>query len=235
MTPQELLRQHVFLGALTECDASALLKRATTRRFAKNKVVVHKGEPGDGLYGVLAGSVVIVADSVDGKELILNRHDPGEFFGEVALLDNAGRSATARAGEKCILLFLGRSELLAFLRDRPEVMLRIVGMLCSRLRRATDLIEDMAFLNVSARLAKRIVAAIGNDVGRPRRNSSSILQISQADLARMLGVSREFVNKQLVSWREAGIIDLGRRRLVVRNRGALEQLAGLRSPLTGTQ
>ena len=227
MTPQELLRQHVFLGALTERDASALLKRAITKRFAKDKVVVHKGEPGDGLYGVLGGSVVIVADSVDGKELIFNRHEPGEFFGEVALLDNAGRSATAKAADNCVLLFLGRNDLLAFLHDRPEVMLRIVGMLCSRLRRATGLIEDMAFLNVSARLAKRIVEAIENGADNSRRSSPSMLRISQADLARMLGVSREFVNKQLVTWREAGIIELGRRRLVVRDRCALEQLAGL--------
>lgn len=232
MTPHELLRQHVFLGALTERDASALLRRAITKRVAKNKIVVLKGEPGDGLYGVLAGSVVIVADSMDGKELILNRHEPGEFFGEVALLDNAGRSATAKAGEHAVLLFLGRNDLLAFLRDRPEVMLRIVGMLCSRLRRATGLIEDMAFLNVSARLAKRIVGAIETGTAetgaaRRRRGAASILQVSQAELARMLGVSREFVNKQLVTWRDAGIIELGRRRLVVRDREALEQLAGL--------
>jgi CRP-like cAMP-binding protein len=227
MTPQELLRQHVFLGALTERDASALLKRAITKRVAKNAVVVRKGQPGDGLYGILTGSVFIVADSADGKELILNRQEPGEFFGEIALLDNAGRSATVKAAENATLLFLGRNDLLAFLRDRPEVMLRIVGMLCSKLRRATGVIEDMAFLNVSARLAKRIVGSIASGAAGQHRGAASTLRTSQADLARMLGVSREFVNKQLVTWREAGIIELGHRCVVVRDRAALEQLAGL--------
>src|SRR5215472_17412791 len=114
MTPQELLRLHPFLGALTGAETQELLKRAVTKHGPADSVVFRKDDPGDGLYGVLAGRVLIVAESADGRELILNQHDAGEFFGEVALLDGEGRSAAARTREASDLVFLGRGEFLAF-------------------------------------------------------------------------------------------------------------------------
>src|SRR5260370_10502220 len=216
MTPQDLLRMHPFLGALTDIETRELLKRALTKHVPADAVVFRKDDPGDGLYGVLAGTVVIVAESAEGKELILNRNDAGEFSGEVALLDGEGRSGAARAREASDLVFLGRGEFLAFLSQRPEAMLRIMALLCARLRRATSLVEDSAFLNVSSRLAKQLIALI--DRGAPT------LRLSQKELAQMLGVSREFVSKQLAIWRDAGIVELGRRHLTVRAGRALEQL-----------
>jgi CRP/FNR family transcriptional regulator, cyclic AMP receptor protein len=224
MTPQELLRLHPFLGVLTDIEIRELLRRAATRHVPAGTVVFRKDDPGDGLYGVLAGTVLIVAESAEGKELILNRHDAGEFFGEVALLDGEGRSAGATTRDASDLVFLARAEFLAFLGQRPEAMLRIMALLCARLRRATSLVEDSAFLNVSSRLAKQLIALI--DGGAPT------LRLSQKELAQMLGVSREFVSKQLAVWREAGIVELGRRHLKVRDERALEQLiaAGQRAP-----
>jgi CRP/FNR family cyclic AMP-dependent transcriptional regulator len=224
MTPQDLLRLHPFLGALTDVEIRELLKRALTRHVPADTIVFRKDDPGDGLYGVLAGAVLIVAESAEGKELILNKHDAGEFFGEVALLDGEGRSAMAKTREASDLVFLGRAEFLAFLSQRPEAMLRIMALLCARLRRATNLFEDSAFLNVSSRLAKQLIALI--DGGAPT------VRLSQKELAQMLGVTREFVSKQLTIWRDAGIVELGRRHLTVRDERALEQLivAGPRAP-----
>ena len=165
MTPQDLLRLHPFLGVLTDVETHELLKRALTKHIQADTVVFRKGDPGDGLYGVLAGTVLIVAESTEGKELILNQHDAGEFFGEVALLDGEGRSAAARTREASDLVFLGRAGFLAFLRQRPEAMLRIMALLCARLRRATDLVEDSTFLNVSSRLAKQVIALLDNRKG----------------------------------------------------------------------
>jgi CRP/FNR family cyclic AMP-dependent transcriptional regulator len=221
MTPQDLFRLHSFFGALTDGETRELLKRALTKRVAAGEVLFHKDDPGNGLYGVLSGSVLMVVESPEGRELILNMHGPGEFFGEVALLDGEGRSATGIAREASQLFFLGRTEFLAFLRQRPEAMVRIIAFLCARLRRATNLVEDSAFLNVPSRLAKQLIALI--DGNRPR-DAAATLQISQNELARMLGVSREMVSKQLAVWREAGIVELGRRRLIVRDERALEQL-----------
>jgi CRP/FNR family cyclic AMP-dependent transcriptional regulator len=224
MTPQELFRLHPLLGALTDVEIRELLKRAVTKRIRAGAVVFRKDEPGDGLYGVLAGAVLIVAQSADGKELILNKHDAGEFFGEVALLDGEGRSASARAREASQLVFLGRGEFLAFLSQRPEAMLRIMALLCARLRRATSLVEDSAFLNVPSRLAKQVMALIDQGKTRKGAEGPTTLRLSQRELAQMLGVTREFVSKQLAVWREAGIVELGRSHLTVRDERALEQL-----------
>jgi CRP/FNR family cyclic AMP-dependent transcriptional regulator len=224
MTPQDLVRRHPFLGALTDNEVQALLKSAHYRLVAAGEVVFLRNDPTDGLYGVLAGSVLIVVDSVDGKELVLNRHGAGEFFGEVSLLDGAGRSATAVAYEPSKLVHIGRDRLLALLKQRPEAMLRIVELLCARMRRVTLLVEDSLFLDVSTRLARQIVALTNACGSTTDDTGAASLQLSHNDLARMLGVSREFVGKRLGLWRDAGIVELSRRRLTVRDPEALRRL-----------
>jgi CRP/FNR family transcriptional regulator, cyclic AMP receptor protein len=160
MTPQELLRLHTFFGVLTEPETRELLKPAIIKHVQKGDVVFRRADPGDGLYGVLAGRILITIESVEGKELILNSHGQGEFFGEIALLDQVGRSASAVAAERSDLFFLGRDDFRGFLSQRPEAMNRIISVLCARLRRSTDIIEDAAFLNVASRLAKQVIALV---------------------------------------------------------------------------
>jgi CRP-like cAMP-binding protein len=235
MTPQDLLRLHTFFGVLTEPETRELLKPSIIKRVQRRNDVFRRGDPGDGLYGVLTGRILITIDSADGKELILNSHGQGEFFGEIALLDQVGRSASAVAAETSELLFVGRDVFLGFLSRRPEATNRIISVLCARLRRSTDVIEDAAFLNVASRLAKQVIALVQNASQGGTRGRPSIVQVSQADLARMLGVSREFVNKQLKVWRAAGIVELGRRTMAVRDMRALEQLVGGGKATAGTR
>jgi CRP/FNR family cyclic AMP-dependent transcriptional regulator len=220
MTPQELCRLHPFLAALTDGEARELLDHARTKRFAPGAVVFRKDDPGDGLYGVLAGRIVVTVESAEGKELILNMFGPGEFFGEIALLDGKGRTATAVAREASELLFLGRADFLPFLRQRHEAAVRIIAFLCARLRRTTDLVEDSAFLNVSSRLAKQLAALAGGGGAVPPRT----IRLSQEELAHTLGVSREIVSRQLAVWREAGLVEIGRGRIVVRDGKALDRI-----------
>ena len=200
MTPHDLLRVHPILGALTDGEAQVLLRSARCRMVVAGEIVFC----GLGLYGVLSGSVLIVVDSVEGKELVLNKHGAGEFFGEVSLLDGEGRSATAVAYESSRLVHIDRDRLLAFLKQRPDALLRIVQLLCARMRRVTHLVEDSIFLDVSTRLARQIVALTDARVLPREHAGTATLHLSQNDLARMLGVSREFVGKQLTAWRELG-------------------------------
>lgn len=219
MTPQDLCRLHPFLAALTEGERGELLKHARLRRFAADDIVFRKDDPGDGLYGVLGGRIVVTVESVDGKELILNMFGSGEFFGEIALLDGKGRTATATAREASELLFLSRADFLPFLRQRHEAAVRIIAFLCERLRRTTGMVEDSAFLNVSTRLAKQLAALAG--AATP---PATAIRLSQEELAQTLGVSREIVSRQLAMWREAGVVELGRGRIVVRDVEALDRI-----------
>lgn len=220
MKPLELFRLHPFFSSLTETDALKLLRQTHCRRFAPGHEVFHKDDPGDGLYGVLSGSVAFTVDSVEGKELTLNVLGPGEFFGEIALLDGKGRTATAVARDACHLLFIARQEFMAFFGERPEAMSRIIELLCARLRRSTEYIADTAFLDLSTRLAKQLVN-LAHDDGSSREPA---LRISHAELAAMLGVSRERVSMQLAAWSDRGILDQGRGQLVVRDRQALQHV-----------
>ena len=222
MRPPDLFARHPFFSALTDENARELLRRAAVRRFQAGEFVFRRGDPGDGLYGVLSGSILIVAESAEGRDLIINRHGVGEIFGELALLDGKGRSASAVAHEAAELMHVSRDKLLAFLKLRPEAMISIVGFVCGRLRRITGVVEDAMFLDAPARLAKLIVTLI--DADESARRSPPTLRISQNDLARMLGISREFVSKQLVAWRDAGIVQLGRRRVTVCNAHALRKI-----------
>jgi CRP-like cAMP-binding protein len=221
MTPQHLLRLHPFFGALTDKEGQALLATARYRELAAGEVLFLRGDPTDGLYGVLAGTVLMVVDSSAGKELVLARHGAGEIFGEVSLLDGGKRSATAVAYEASRLVHIARERLLDFLKDRPDTMLRVVQVLCARMRRLTELAEDSLFLEVSARLARRIMALAATGSATRQPGGTVTLHLSQNDVARMLGVSREIVSKHLVLWREAGIVELGRRRLTIHDSRAL--------------
>jgi CRP/FNR family cyclic AMP-dependent transcriptional regulator len=220
MTPQDLLRLHPFFSALSARDAQELSKRTHSRRVSAGQVLFQQGDAGDGLYGILAGRVAFTVDSVNGKGLILNVLGPGEFFGEIALLDGKGRTATAVARDACHLLFIGRGEFMSFFGDRPEAMSHIIELLCSRLRRSTEYIADTAFLDLSRRLAKQLVS-LAHDDGSARQ---AALHISHAELAAMLGVSRERVSMQLAAWSDKGILDQGRGQLVVRDRQALHHV-----------
>jgi CRP/FNR family transcriptional regulator, cyclic AMP receptor protein len=218
MKPQALFRLHPFFASLSPHDAETLLRHTHLRRLTAGQEIFHKDDPGDGLFGVLSGSVAFTLDSADGKELTLNVLGPGEFFGEIALLDGKGRSATAQAREDSELLFIPRGDFLAFFSQRPQAMIGIIELLCARLRLATDRAADTAFLDLSRRLAKRLVWLLD---GAP---PPAAVRISHAELASMLGVSRERVTRQLSAWSSKGILDQGRGRIVVRDRGALEHV-----------
>ena len=223
MTPQDLLRLHPFFSALPPQDLEKLLPRARRMRVAAGQSVFHKDEPGDGLYGVLSGRIAFTVDSADGRELTLGFLGPGGFFGEIALLDGKGRTAAAEARDASELLFIARREFLPFVGERPETLLHIIEMLCGRLRRSTDYIADAAFLDLPRRLAKLLVVL--HDGGKPPGTGAGTgLRISHAELASMLGASRARVSRELSAWSSQGILDQGRRRLLVRNVRALEQL-----------
>jgi CRP-like cAMP-binding protein len=218
MTPQELFRLHSFLAVLTDSETRELLKKAPIQRLSAGDVVFRKDDPGDGLYGVLEGRIVVTVESAQGKELILNMFGPGEFFGEIALLDGKGRTATAVARDASRLVFLGRAAFLPFLGEHHETAVRIIAFLCERLRRTTALVEDSTFLSVSTRLAKQLAVLAASGRG------DATIRLSQEELAQMLGVTREMVSRQLAIWREAGVVEIGRGWIKVRNGEALDRI-----------
>jgi CRP-like cAMP-binding protein len=197
---------------------------AHRRPIAPSALVFSQGDPGDALYGVITGRVRIGASGADGREVFLNIMEPGDTFGEIALLDGAPRTATASAMSATELLVIQREPFLRLLQQEPRVSFHLMQLLCQRVRWTSGLAEDSALLSSPARLARRLLS-LARLQGTPPQ-AASWLTLSQEEIARFLGLSRQMVNQYLQQWKSQGWVVLGRGRITLTDRPALERIAG---------
>lgn len=216
-----LLRRHLLFGELGDDFLKRLAACATTRRFKRGATIFDKGDPGAGLFAVHDGSVKISVPSADGREAVFNLMREGEIFGEIALLDGEPRTADAVAFTDCRLMIIERRDFLPLLRDFPDVAIKLLELLCSRLRRTSEQVEDLMFLDLKGRLTKALLR-LAQESGK-----GNGITVSQTDLSQMIGMSREMINKQLQAWAREGVIEVERRRIVVLRPDALARSATL--------
>lgn len=220
---EKLLAQIPTLKKLSHEDLVALAAAARRRHYRRDEVIFHRDDPGDSLHIIESGRVEIVLPTEEGEELILAILGPPEFFGDLSLLDGAPRSATAVAREPTTTIAVRRTDFLAWLQTRPAAAATIFEALAQRLRATNELLGDVAFLEAPRRLAKRLldVAAVAPEPGR----GPAQVRLTQEELASLVGISRESVNKHLRAWQEQGIVSLGRGRLQVLRPDRLRDLA----------
>ncbi len=225
---REFLARHDLLGHLTPEELDRLLAPARVERFDEGRVLFRKGDPGDSLYVVLAGRISIGTTSEDGKEVVLNVLGRGEVFGEIALLDGKARTANATAMAESHLLVLDRSDFMPFLESHPEVAARLIAVLCERVRWVSESYEDALFMDLPARLAKRLLR-LAESYGEPAGATATRIEfpLSQQELAKMAGVSRESVNKLLRAWQAEGLIAHDHSHLTILDEDRLRRLAKL--------
>ncbi len=204
-----------------------LLAFSRLQRFAAKDVVFLKGDPGDSLYAIVSGRVGITTTSEGGKEIFLNILGPGEVFGEIALLDGKERTAGARALDPAELLRVDQADFLPFLERNPTLSIRLMRILCERIRWTSDIIEDTIFLDIPHRLAKRLLTLV-NQYGKPTREGITIdIKLTQENLGQMLGVTRESVNKGIRALEAQGIIVHEHGSISIRDVALLERLVRL--------
>jgi CRP-like cAMP-binding protein len=191
------------------------------------EVIFRVGSPGDIMMAVVTGTVRIVATSPQGKEIVLGDLKAGEVFGEIALLDGGERSADAVALTKCELLALERRDLMAALQRNPEACLRLLELVCKRLRETDERITEIAFFELPVRLAKVLLRTAAAP-GAAARAANPKVALSQRELGNMIGGTRESVNRCLRDWQRRGIIRLAKGWIILENAAALTELAGLR-------
>jgi len=194
------LRSCMLFSELTDEERAVLVARAPTRTFGPGETVFLMGSHGNSMMAVLSGSVRISVSSPDGKELTLAIVQKDEIFGEITLLDRKERTADATAMTACRLAVLERREMLSFLQAHPAAFLRIVDMLCTRLRRTDQHIAELALLPVPVRLAKALLRVAATCDGPVNRWAALPIQLSQRELGTMVGATRESVNKYLRAW-----------------------------------
>lgn len=202
-----LLRSHPLFRDLPPGMIEHLGSYMKTRRVARGTSIFAKGDPGTGLMGVLAGAVKVSVASADGKDIVLNVFREGDIFGEIALLDGRPRTADATAMSDSELIVIERRDFVPFLSGQPDVMLKFIEILCSRLRRTSEQVQDITFLNLPTRLAKTLLQLTGGVQGSATPSKATI---TQREISQMIGMSRESTNKQLRAWAKRGWIRLER-------------------------
>lgn len=212
-----LIRNHPLFRHLGAATLEQLAARMTKKAMRRGAVIFAKDDPGTGLIGVMRGSVKISVMSADGQEAVLNIINAGEIFGEMALLDGRPRSADATAMSDCELVSMDRGTFTSTLRGQPDVLLKVIEFLCARLRRTSEQIQDVMFLNAPARLAKTLLQLADKQERKAK--------ITQRDISQIIGLSREMTNRQLRIWERANWVKLERGGVVLLQPRQLEKVA----------
>jgi CRP/FNR family cyclic AMP-dependent transcriptional regulator len=216
-----------LLARLREEDLSALARMGRVQQYAAGTAIFKEGEEGDALYVVLDGRVRISVLSAKGDEVILAVLGPGESFGDLALLDSRPRSATATAATATSAMRVARADFLDWLSVRPTAAAALLETLSLRFRQVDEALSDIAFLDLPRRLAKRLLqlAAAGRSGPVTRSPGPVGIEVTQSELASMLGVTRESINKELRRFSRRGWLAVGRGSVRLADEAALREFA----------
>lgn len=216
------LRHIPLFAHLGSDEIERIARAAREKSYPKGSVILFEDDPGDALYVVVSGEVKVVLIGEDGREVILSILDDGDFFGEMALIDDQPRSAHVIAMEDSNLLVLRREDFQSALQDVPRIALGLLRALSRRLRRADDKIGGLVLLDVNGRVA-RLLLELADDhdgVQIPRK-------VTHHTIAQMIGSSRETVSRTMRDLAERGLITVDRKLIVIKDRSGLEALAGV--------
>ena len=212
-----LLRNVSIFADLDPASGAALDRLAEVREYADGAVIVSQEERGDALFVLVSGRVKVVLYGDSGREIILSIFKtPGDFFGEMSLLDNEPRSATVIAAERSRLLVLSRRDFQAHIERHPRTALRVLTELSRRLRRADEVIGNLALLDVYGRLAGKLRELAATEGEESEEGVILRQRPTQAEIASMIGTSRETVSRALSDLARRGLVVMTGKRLLLR-------------------
>jgi CRP/FNR family cyclic AMP-dependent transcriptional regulator len=196
---------------LGSAELEALTAVVSTRRYGRGQAIFREGDPGDALFVVLSGRVRISSTSDSGVEAILTTLRPGEFFGSLALLDGAPRSAAATALDAVEILVLPRAAFRRLVDEVPAIREHVMVALAHEIRRLTDHVEELHFLDIAGRLAARL-ARLADEQGAIESDGVVRLDgpLTQGELAAMVGSTRQSVNRFLGYLVDDGLVRVER-------------------------
>jgi CRP-like cAMP-binding protein len=222
-----LLAATPLFHELGEPALLGLAERATERTYERGEALFHQGDPGDSLFILVDGLVKVFVASEKGDEMVLTTLRPPDSFGELALIDGGPRSASIRALEPTTALTVGRSALQELMQRQLEVapaLLRSMGTLARELIEHTG---DLVFLDLQGRVAKLLVG-IADQRGEAQDTGIALdLEVTQTDLAAMVGGSRQSVNQILHALESRGYLELHGREVVLKDLAALRRRSGI--------
>lgn len=201
-------RNHPIFGILGPELLQQLRSHARLKTIERGATVFAKGDPGTSLFAIHEGQVKVISFSAEGKYAVFNVLSAGDIFGEIALLDGGERTADVIAITECRLLVIERRDFLPLVHSSPDVAQKLIEVLCGRLRNTSRQVEEVMFLDLSAKLARTLLR-LGESAG------GSKIALTQSEIAQIIGASRESTNKQLRDWENLNWIHLERGEIVL--------------------
>lgn len=226
---ERVLRKTPLFASLTEAEMRALAGRASRKSLRRGEQLFAEGDPCAGLFLVASGKIRIFKLSPSGREQVLAMEGAGGSFAELPVFDGGNYPASASAWEDSEILFVSRKDFQNFCREHPDVALKVIAVVGSRLRRLVGIIEELSFTTVRQRLISLIVQLAETDGTRSKDGIQLELKKSHQDFAAELGTVRELVSRNLGRLQAEGFLEIQGRKLLVKD------LAGLKRELTSAE
>ncbi len=212
---ETVVRKAPIFQGLDEAASNALRTAMSPIKLRKGQVLFKEGDDGDHLYIVTNGKIKLGTKAADGRENLLMILGPGDMFGDLSLFDAGPRTATATAVTESRLLSLGQNKVMPWVKEHPEVSVHLLARLASRLRRTNEVVGDLVFSDVPGRVAKALVD-LGIKFGEKKEDGLLVAHdLTQEELAQLVGASRETVNKALADFAGRGWIRLEARAVMI--------------------
>jgi CRP/FNR family transcriptional regulator, cyclic AMP receptor protein len=217
-----VLRKHPIFCDLEPGALDQLCRYAKHVTLKRGATIFSRGDPGNSLIAVISGTVKISISSADGRSAILDMIGAGEIVGEIAMLDGKERTADVTANTNCEIFIIDRREFLPFVRSQPALAMKFIELLCTRLRRTSDQVEQIILQNLPGRLASALLRLTEKHKLAP---GGRTIAVTQQEISEMVGVTRESINKQLRVWAARNWVRLEHGAIVVLDAHPLQVLA----------
>ena len=216
----ELLKSIPYFSGLSTAELDTIKEHIFEKSTEGKDLILLEGEPADAMYFVVSGVVKVFKTSSEGKEQILSFIRPGESFNDVSVFDGGPNLSSVQAIGPVVLYGIRSSDLEVILRNYPQVSLNVNRVLSQQMRHMVSLVEDLSFKHVISRVAKILLEYSGNGTGpKPK--------LTQQEMAAMAGTAREMIGRSLKSLEDEGAIKLEHQRIVITNKEALREIAGV--------
>lgn len=220
---EKVLRETPLFASLTETEMRALRPRVNARHFDRGELLFNEGDPCTGLFLVASGKIRIFKMSASGREQVLAIEGPGSSFAELPVFDGGNYPASASALEESDVLFISRRDFQNFCREHPDVALKVIAMVGSRLRRLVGIIEDLSFTTVRQRLIA-LILRLAQASGTTSKDGVRVeLTMSHQDLAAELGTVRELVSRNLSRLQAESFLEVEGRKIVIKDIAGLKR------------
>jgi len=220
---EKVLRKALVFASLSEDEMAALRRRVSSKKYDRGETLFSEGDACRGLFVVGRGKIRIFKISASGREQVLSMEGPGSSFAELPVFDGGNYPASAAASEESEVLFISRKDFQDFCREHPEVGLKVIAVVGSRLRRLVGIIEDLSFTTVRQRLIALIVRLAQASSTRTSDGVQVELNKTQQDLAAELGTVRELVSRNLGRLQAEGYLEVNGRTIIVKDLSGLKR------------